>query len=194
MSSILDNVHPERIAACFRAEASGSLAKKLMKEPRFAGRLEALLHQHYQISDDGDADDTVDRMIAGLDLSELEALAFRAGIVYRARIFVQEIRGPILAAFAERFGEEALQDARLYHDLAGERLPILDLDALENAIREEGEACLGAWIRTLPEPLSKQLSLKWPDDAAIPATSDADILARGPAIMRRLGENRGQTS
>ena len=194
MSGLANNVHPDRVVACFRMDGSDGFAKKLTKEPRFAGRLEALLRQHYSLTENDDSGDTVDRALAALSLSELEALAFRAGIIFRARVFIQEIRGPVLAAFAERFGEEALEDARLHHDLAGERALIHDLDDLEKAIRDEGRACLAAWIATLPEPLSKQLCLKWPDDASVPSTRDPDILEHGPAILRRLGEKMGQAS
>lgn len=192
MGGLANSVHPERIAACFRAGGSGSFIQKLMQEPRFSGRLEALLRQHYGLSEGGDAGDPADQALAALSLSDFERLAFRAGIVFRARDFIQEIRGPVLAALAERFGEEALQDARLHHDLAGETSLMHDLDGLENAIRDEGQACLAAWIATLPEPFSRQLSLKWPDDAAMPSTIDPDILERGPAIVRRLGEQMGQ--
>ncbi len=194
MSGLANSVHPQRVAACFRAGGSGSFVQKLMQEPRFTGRLEVLLRQHYRLAENVDAGDPVDRALAAFSLSELEALAFRAGIIFRARVFIQEIRGPVLAAFAELFGEEALEDARLHHDLAGERARIHDLDALEKAIRDEGRACLAAWIGTLPEPISKQLCLKWPDDASIPSTSDLDILEHGPAIVRRLGEKMGQAS
>ncbi len=194
MGGLADSVHPQRVAACFGAGGSGSFVQKLMQEPRFAGRLEALLRQHYRLAENDDGGDPVDRALAALSLSELEALAFRAGIIFRARVFIQEIRGPVLAAFAARFGAEALEDARLHHDFAGERALIHDLDALENAIRDEGRACLAAWIGTLPEPLSKQLCLKWSDDASMPSTSDPDILEHGSAIVRRLGEKIGQAS
>ncbi|NKE74159.1 hypothetical protein [Ochrobactrum sp. MC-1LL] len=194
MSGLANSVHPDRVAACFRMDGSGGFAKKLMKEPRFAGRLEALLRQHYRLAETDDGGDPVDRALAAFSLSELVALAFRAGIIFRARVFIQEIRGPVLAAFAERFGEEALEDARLHHDLAGERTLIHDLDALEKAIRDEGRACLAAWIATLPEPLSKELCLIWPDDASMPSTTDPDILEHGPTIVRRLVEKMGQSS
>lgn len=194
MGGLANSVHPDRVAACFRMDGSDGFAKKLMKEPRFSGRLEVLLRQHYRLAENDDGGEPVDRVLAASSLSELEALAFRAGVIFRARVFIQEIRGPVLAAFAERFGEEALDDARLHRDLAGERALIHDLDALENAIREEGRACLAAWIATLPEPLSKQLCLKWPDDASMPSASDLDILEHGPAIVRRLGEKMGQAS
>ncbi|MEJ5023038.1 hypothetical protein WH297_25420 [Ochrobactrum vermis] len=194
MGGFANSVHPQRVAACFGAGGSGIFVKKLMQESRFTGRLEALLRQHYHLEETDGAGDPVDRALAALSLSELEALAFRAGIIFRARVFIQEIRGPVLAAFAARFGDEALEDARLHHDLAGERALIHDLDALEKAIRDEGRACLAACIATLPEPLSKQLCLKWPDDASIPSTSDPDILEHGPAIVRRLGEKIGQAS
>lgn len=194
MSALINGVHPERVAACFRVGGSGGFAKRLIKEPRFSERLETLLRQHYHLEDEDNAGNSVDRVIAALNLSELEALSFRAGIVFRARVFIQEIRGPMLAAFAERFGEKALQDARLHHAFAGERPLIDELDALEEAVRAEGKACLAAWIATLPKPFSRKLSLKWPDDAAMPSTGDPDILERGPAILRRLGEQIGQPS
>ncbi|MGU3399953.1 hypothetical protein ACLBWS_09455 [Brucellaceae bacterium D45D] len=194
MGGLANSVHAERITACFRAGGSGSFVQKLMQEPRFARRLGALLRQHYHLAEIDGAGEPVDRALAASGLSELEALAFRAGIIFRARVFIQEIRGPVLAAFAERFGEEAMEDARLHHDLAGERALIHDLDSLEKAIRDEGRACLAAWIATLPEPLSKQLCLKWPDDASIPSSSDPDIFEQGPAIVRRLGEKMGQAS
>lgn len=194
MGGLANSVHPQRVAACFGTGGSGSFVQKLMQEPRFAGRLEVLLRQRYCLVENDDGGEPVDRVLAALSLSELEALAFRAGIIFRARVFIQEIRGPALAAFAERFGEEALEDARLHHDLAGERALIHDLDDLEKAILDEGRACLAAWIATLPEQLSKQLCLKWPDDASMPSASDLDILEHGPAILRRLGEKMGQAS
>lgn len=194
MGGFAISVHPQRVAACFGTGGSGGYVQKLMQEPRFAGRLEVLLRQHYRLAEADDGGEPVDRALAASSLSELEALAFRAGIIFRARVFIQEIRGPVQAAFAARFGEKALDDARLHRDLAGERALIHDLDALENAIRGEGRACLAAWIATLPEPLSKQLCLKWPDDASMPSTSALDILGGGPAILRRLGEKMGQAS
>lgn len=195
MTNLPAGVHPDRMAACFRAGGSTGFAERLIGEPRFAGRLAALLARHYDLADiSGHESGRADVALAGLDLKELERLEPRAGVICRASLFVQEIRGPVLAAFGERFGIEALEDARAHQDLAGEYLAAPDLDALETAVREDGRACLAAWITVLPEQLARRVKLKWADEAAVPVTSDPDILARGPEILRRLASSVGRAS
>lgn len=193
MTGLPAGIHPERVAACFRASASGGFAERLMKEPRFTSRLNDLLAGQYGLAHiQDDMGDTPDMLLAGLGSSDLERLARRAGIVFYAHVFVQEIRGPMLAVFSERFGAEALEDARAHHDLAGGRPATDDLEALEKSVREEGKACLAAWIAALPEQLSRRVKLKWPNDTAVPVTVDQDLVERGTAILRRLAANMGQ--
>lgn len=192
MNDMPVDLHPDRMAVCFRTVGTAGLPKKLTAEPRFAARLAGVLHRHYDLAE---ADDggfaPEDQILAGLSRDELERLAARAGVILRAREFLREIRGPVLAALAERFGADALEDARQHVDLAGDRLQAIDLDGLEAAVNLDGEACLAAWIIALPAPLLRRVRLKWPNDHAVPATDDADIIERGPAILRRLASDAG---
>lgn len=190
MSDLPADMHPDRMTACFRTAGSAGLPGALRSEPRFASRLADLVGRHYDLvevsEDDGDK---ADHLLAGLSLRELDRLASRAGVVLRARDFLREIRGPMLAAFAERFSADALEDARRHFDLAPDRQKAGDLDGLTAAVEQDGLACLAAWIAALPEPLSRRVRLKWPNDAAVPTTDDMDIIKHGPVIMRRLAAN-----
>ncbi|MBY5378374.1 hypothetical protein ELG83_24310 (plasmid) [Rhizobium leguminosarum] len=181
------DLHPERLTACFRTIVAGGFLEGLMGEARFAGRLADVVSRHYgltRISADGAAAE--DLVLADLGLNELRALALRAGVILHSKAFLQEIRGPVVAALIERFGSGALDDARRHFDLIAERPKAADLDELQRLIQLDGEACLAAWIASLPPALSARVRLKWPDDHALPKTDDVEIIARGPTIMRRL--------
>lgn len=187
MTTCLTTIHPERIAACFRSVKSSALAAQLLNEPRFVTRLADLVGRRHQLEDLAVGGwDQADDLIAELDLEGLDRLCLNAGAAFRAHVFVREIRGSVLAALGERFGPEVLRVARAHHDLAGDHSAMLDPDELEIRVREEGRACLAAWIASCPEPLSRRVRLKWSDDAAVPVTSDPDLIARGPVILRRL--------
>ncbi|KKX26169.1 hypothetical protein [Rhizobium sp. LC145] len=192
MSEMPADLHPDRMAACFRTVGATGLPKRLTAEPRFAGRLAGVLHRHYDLTEmDEGSGAPEDQGLVALSRDELERLAVRAGVILRAREFLREIRGPVLAALAERFGPGALEDARRHVDLAGNRPPAIDLDGLEAAVSLDGEACLAAWIAALPAPLSRRVCLKWPNDHAVPSTDDAYVIERGPVILRRLASVAG---
>jgi hypothetical protein len=195
MKDIPADLHPDRMAVCFRTVGGAGLPERLTTEPRFAARLAGVLHRHYDLAeaDDGGVA-PADQVLAALSRDQLERLAARAGVILRAREFLREIRGPVLAALAERFGADALEDARRHVDLAGDRPQAVDLDGLEAAVNLDGEACLAAWIAALPAPLSRRLRLKWPNDHAVPSTDDADIIERGPAILQRLAPEAGHSA
>lgn len=187
MTGLPPAIHPARISACFVSTSAPALVLDLLREPRFAARLADLVRRHHHLEDVAEEDwDHPDSLIAERDLEGLESLALCAGIVFRAQVFVREIRGPVLAALAERFGSQAMRSARLHRDLAGDRAHPGDLDALELLVREEGRACLAAWIASRPAALARRVRLKWPDDAAVPITADPELLSRGPEILRRL--------
>lgn len=195
MSDMPSHLHPDRMAVCFRSAGVAGLPEKLTSEPRFAARLAGVLHRHYdlaEIDERGGAQE--DQALAGLSREELEGLSVRAGVILRAREFLQEIRGPVLAALAERFGADGLEDARRHVGLAVDRPKTMDLDALEAMVKLEGEACLAAWIAALPLPLSRRVRLKWPNDHAVPVTQDVAILERGPLILRRLASDTGHNA
>lgn len=187
MNALLADMHPDRIAVCFRNLGVDGLPDKLLDEPRFAARLAQIVTHHYDLAEEGESIEEADRALALLSRDNLEKLAIRAGVVAHARQFVQEIRGPVLAALGERFGTEALDDARRHADLAVEKAKIEDLDELETKIAGAGTACLAAWIEALPVFLQRRVRLKWPNDHAVPVTNRAGLVERGPAILRRLG-------
>ncbi|MDP9837208.1 hypothetical protein J2T09_001960 [Neorhizobium huautlense] len=187
MSALLAEMHPDRIAVCFRTVGADGLPDGLLDEPRFAARLTQIVTRHYDLADTGESVEEADRALALLSRENLEKLAIRAGVVLHARQFVQEIRGPVLAALGERFGADALDDARRHADLAMDKAKIDDLDKLEAEIAGDGTACLAAWIEALPVSLKRRVWLKWPNDHAVPATDRVDLAERGPAILRRLG-------
>ncbi|PRD41753.1 hypothetical protein C5748_20040 [Phyllobacterium phragmitis] len=190
MSDFPADMDPDRMAACFRTVGSSGLPAALMKEPRFTARLANLFRCHYDLHETAEREgEEEDRAIAALSRQELEGLAARAGIVLHARDFLREIRGPVLASLGERFGADALEDARRHADLACERPKAVDLDGLEVAVRLDGQACLAGWIAALPAPLARRVRLKWPNDAAVPVTDDAVVIERGPAILRRLASD-----
>lgn len=193
MNDLPRDINPDRVMACFRTVGSSSRAMMLGDEPRFAARLADIVSRHYDVNDVAQADDaSPDLHLAALPLKELERLASRAGIVLRAKNFLQEIRGPVLATLTERFGADAFEDARRHADLAGRKLDVVDLDGLWTAVESDGLACLAAWVSSLSGPTSRRVRLKWPNDAAVPGTVDIEIIARGPAILRRLVAGVGQ--
>ena len=154
--------HPARLSAAFDPPLPQDAAARLLVHPRFAARIEAMC---------GPTDHTRDG---------LEALARRAGPILHARAFVREIRGPAIADLTARFGADALADARAHADLGWNR------DAPIDTLAADGIACLGAWIAALPEPERRGVSMLWPDDDAVPCTTDATILTLGPRIITRL--------
>jgi hypothetical protein len=91
-----------------------------MTEPRFAERLFELVTRHYDLGNVVENIDESDQILAALSRENLDSLAARAGVVVHARQFLQEIRGPVLAALAERFGPQALDDARRHAGLAAD--------------------------------------------------------------------------
>ena len=187
MNALIADMHPDRIAVCFRTVGADGLPDGLLGEPRFAGRIAQIVTRHYDLVDANDAIEEADRVLAARARENLEELAVRAGVVLHARQFVQEIRGPVLAALTERFGVDALDDARRHVDLATDRAKITDLDELEAEIARAGTACLAAWIEAIPVSLQRRVRLKWPNDHAVPVTDNTDLVEHGPAILRRLG-------
>lgn len=192
MSAPLADIHPDRIALCFRTAGVDGLPDGLLGEPRFAGRLAEIVTRHYDLADTGETLDEADLALAALSREDLERLAVRAGVVVHARQFVQEIRGPVLAALGERFGPEALDVARRHAGLGLDIARTDDLDALETEIARAGTACLAGWIQTLPASLQRHIRLKWPNDHAVPVTDNADLVEHGPAILRRLGADESR--
>lgn len=192
MSALLADMHPDRIALCFRTVGIDGLPKGLLDEPRFAGRLTQIVTRHYDFADMGESVEEADRALALVSRENLEKLTVRAGVVLHARQFVQEIRGPVLAALGERFGADALDDARRHADLATDKAKIDDLDELEAEIARDGTACLAAWIEALPASLRRRVRLKWPSDHTVPVTDNVDLVERGPAILRRLGHSESR--
>ncbi|OHV79424.1 hypothetical protein [Rhizobium sp. LCM 4573] len=195
MNDMPAGLHPDRMAVCFRTVGAAGLPKRLTAEPRFSARLAGVLYRHYDLTEMDDGSGMrEDQVLAALSRDDLERLALHAGVILRAREFLREIRGPVLAALAERFGADALEDARRHVDLAGDRPQAVDLEGLEAAVNNDGEACLAAWIMALPAPLSRRVRLKWPNDHAVPSTDDADIIERGPALLRRLASDAGHSA
>jgi hypothetical protein len=191
-------IHADRILACFSTVSSPVVLEHLRGEPRFAARLMEIVARHYGLSAVDNDIEPADRALADLPREELDAIALRAGVVVNARVFLREIRGPMLTALGERFGAQALEDARRHGELAADRMPVGDIDALEKAVQRDGEACLGAWIATLAEPLARTVKLKWPDDMSVPAVPDEGLREgygdRGPQILRRLILDREDAS
>lgn len=187
MSTLLADMHPDRIALCFRTVGADGLPDRLVDETRFAERLAQIVTRHYDLVDTDESIEEADRALALLSRENLEKLAMRAGVVLHARQFVQEIRGPVLTALGERFGADTLDDARRHADLAMDKAKIDDLDELEAEIAGDGTACLAAWIEALPVPLKRRVRLKWPNDHAVPVTDRTGLVEHGPVILRRLG-------
>lgn len=187
MNALIADMHPDRIATCFRTVGADGLPEGLLGDARFSGRLAEIVTRHYDLGDAGETADDADRILAALSQENLEKLAIRAGVVLHARQFVQEIRGPVLAALGERFGPEALDDARRHADLALDMARTDDLDQLEAEVVRDGTLCLAAWIEALPISVKRRVRLKWPNDHAVPMTDDGRFQECGPAIMRRLG-------
>lgn len=187
MSALLADMHPDRIAVCFRTVGADGLPEGLLGEARFAERIAQIVTRHYDLADADQAIEKADRVLAARTRENLEELAVRAGVVLHARQFVQEIRGPVLAALTVRFGADALDEARRHVDLATDKAKIADLDELEAEIARAGTACLAAWIEAIPVSLQRRVRLKWPNDHAVPVTGNTDLVEHGPAILRRLG-------
>ncbi|MEB2847437.1 hypothetical protein GAO09_24930 [Rhizobiales bacterium RZME27] len=186
MNALLAEMHPDRVALCFRTVGANGLPDGLMDEPRFATRLTEIVTCHYDLADTSESIDEVDQALALLSRDNLEKLAARAGVVLHARQFVQEIRGPVLSALTDRFGAEALDDARRHGALATDMARTDDLDELEAEVARDGTSCLAAWIEVLPVSLKRRVRLKWPNDHAVPAKDNADLVELGPVILRRL--------
>lgn len=164
------SIHPRRLAEAFDPPVSEEIASRLLSEPRFADRIEAML---------GISGKAPER-------STLEALVRRAGIVLHARHFVREIRGPVIAEWTSRLGADALAEARANVDLGWEREAPEQPSDLDRQIESDGLACLAAWIAARPAPERRCIALQWPSDDAVPSTDDATILIIGPQILDRL--------
>jgi hypothetical protein len=187
MNALIADMHPDRIATCFRTVGADGLPEGLLGEPRFADRLTEIVTRHYDLGDMGETADDADHVLAALSREDIEKLAIRAGVVLHARQFVQEIRGPVLAALGERFGPVALDDARRHTDLALDMARTDDLDQLEAEVARDGTSCLAAWIDALSVSVKRRVRLKWPNDHAVPTMDDGRFQECGPAILRRLG-------
>lgn len=164
------SVHPKRLAAAFDPPVSEDIASRLLSEPRFSSRIDAMLG------------------ISGTvpERAALEALVDRAGIVLNARHFVREIRGPVIAEWTARFGADALAEARANVDLGWDRETPDQPSDLDQQLQSDGLACLAAWIAARPAPERRCIAVQWPNDDAVPGTDDPTILTLGPQILDRL--------
>lgn len=176
----MSTLHPARLAARFSPPLTEAVAGRLLAEPRFADRIEALFSL-----DVAPSASEADGILISLCREPLEQLAARAGVVLHARRILQEIRGPVISDFVAHFGEPALVAARAHADLSADR-QAPEEGAEFQVIADDGMACLAAWLSDLPPILHMRVALSWPDDGSLPYTNDPVILSHGPQIMRRL--------
>ncbi|MDB6454403.1 hypothetical protein [Falsirhodobacter sp. 20TX0035] len=169
-------IHPSRLRLLFDPPLPDAVAARLRAEPRFADRIAAMAGP-----DPLDGADPADRALLAMGREGLETLALRAGVVLHARALLREIRGPVIAALAARFGEGALTDARRHLDLSPDRTDLAEPER----IAADGTACLSAWLDTLPPALRDHAALAWPDNLP---PGDEVTRTHGPAILRRLAE------
>jgi hypothetical protein len=179
-------VHPTHLAACFEGCAmEPHILSSMAREPRFQERLRRLLEQRFEVSLSLDVPVPRDIGPTHSPMPDLDVLARECGAVYWSEAFIQEIRAPAVRAQRERFGEHLHTLALVHHDLAGSEPLPADLDALDQAVSQAGEACLQAWLAQQSISLVTWLKLTVSSERP-PAAQGADIRQLGPQILRRV--------
>jgi hypothetical protein len=181
-------VHGKHVAECFSEWGEHSIVASIQAEQRFQSRLERLFQDHFGLPSLSEVEQPreEDLAIALLEPEHFAALAVPCGVVVHGRSFIQEIRASALRALKMRFGEELFTLALTHPELAGTAPVLTDLEELEQAIQQDGEACIAAWLAAQPASLAAWLRLKAADEPIYSRALSTDLLQRGPGIVRRV--------
>ena len=180
----------DRLAEALVPGLSPATAERLLKSPRLGERARALLAGNAAASMMALTD--ADRTLAEAGSDGLDRAASLAGAVWHA----DRVRGLMLARDLQPFLDAhgpAARDAALRHaDLAPSPAPDLGDMRLADQVREDGLACVSAWIETLPTDAANAVRLRRSPDSDRPP-GDAHR-AHGPAILRAVSTLLGSTA
>ena len=183
MSPMVAELLPERLAPLLAEGLPPAVAARLLSDARLGPRARAFAAG--VLGDVAAAIEALtpgERLLAEAPGRALSEAATLAGAVWHA----PRVRGLLLAkevaAFAAALAEAARRAALRHGALAPGGIAVpRDLEA---AIREDGAACLTAWLDSLPRPLAARLRLRLPLSAE--GVPEALHRAHGPAILRAV--------
>lgn len=171
----------ERLAEALAPGLAPATVEKLLGSPRLGDRARNLLAGNTAAATM--ALPAEDRILAEIGAPGLDRAASLAGAVWngsrvRALMLARDLQ-PFLDAHGPAAREAAFQLAALAPDT-----PAPLGASLPDQVREDGLACISAWIEALPPEAARAVRLHWPADRERPP-GDAHRAA-GPALLRAL--------
>ncbi len=160
---------PAQLGAALGSALPDALLARLLASRRIEARLAALLARRRRLPAWSEAALPRPIMAAALlAAAEPERLAGLVGAVFHGRAIARVILASERRALAEALGPEAHALAVRHATLAAPAAEGVEtLADLLAAARQDGQACLAAWVETLPPVLAERLVWRLPRAAAI---------------------------
>ena len=178
----LDYVQPASVGECFANALSGEQLQAMLAQPRFRPRLHTLFTEHFQLRSLTPPRVEADMRILLLAPEQLPRLALLCGATWHANALAREIRGAAVQTLKARLGHDVFDLALANRDKAGAADLLFDVEPLLAAIERDGNACVRAWLHSLPEDLRSWLRLRL-DASWLHA---ADFSSQGIALIRHI--------
>jgi hypothetical protein len=160
IDSPLNYVQPAHFAPCFADALSAEQLNALLAQPRYAGRLQKLLMQHFALAPLAQPPREADIPLLLMPAEQFPRVTLLCGATWHGNTLVREIRGAAVQTLKQTLGSDVFDYALAHRSQAGAVDLHLDVDQLLQAITRDGQACIGAWVRTLPEALQGWLRLR----------------------------------
>lgn len=168
LSELVSTIDPARIAACLDASLSQATLERLRASSRLHDRLARLVLGD-GVEDEADGPRT-DLLFGAMP----RRAALLAGSVWHARSLLKLIAGKDIAVFVERIGGDVQAFGIRHVERAVSPDVIIGSERLADAVEQDGHACLGAWLSTLPEADRRKILMRLPPGTpAELATTDA---------------------
>lgn len=178
LSELVSTIDPARIAACLDASLSQATLERLRASSRLHGRLVRLvLGDVVEEQADGPRTDPLFGAIP-------RRAALLAGSIWHARSLLKLIAGKDIAVFVERIGGDVQAFGIRHVERAVSSSVITGPERLADAVEQDGHACLGAWLSTLPEGDRRNILMRLPPGTpAEQATVDAAVAGEIFAVV-----------
>jgi hypothetical protein len=180
----LSYVLPASLNQCFADSLSAEELNAVLAEPRYRTRLERLLVDHFKLPPLTQPRVEADIRIMLLAVEHLPRLALLCGATWHANVLAREIRGVAVQALKDQLGADVFEFALAHRDQAGAVDLLFDVEQLLQAIERDGNACVRAWLFSLPEDLQCWLRLRL-DPAWL---QFSDFPPQGIALIREIAD------
>ncbi|WP_415845271.1 type III secretion protein [Stutzerimonas zhaodongensis] len=156
----LNYVQPERLNECFAHSLNAEQLNALLARSRFRTRVERLLSDHFKLVPLSQPRVEADLRIMLLAVEQLPRLALLCGATWHANALAREIRGTAVHALKNKLGSDVFEFALAHRNQAGAVGVHFEAEQLLEAIERDGEACVRAWLCSLPDDLHRWLRLR----------------------------------